>query len=104
MDGSRARLRALISGRVQGVGFRYHTRARARELGVAGWVRNLADGRVEVRLEGEPAAVEALVDWLRTGPPGARVDGVEVGEARDVGDSGDESDGGGEGATNFAIR
>jgi len=68
----------LVTGRVQGVAFRWATRARAAELGVAGWVRNLDDGRVEVLAEGEEAAVEALVRWLAEGPPAARVLGCDV--------------------------
>jgi len=69
---------ALVSGRVQGVGFRHHTKVRARELGLAGWVRNQADGRVEVWAEGEARAVEALVEWLRRGPPAARVEALDL--------------------------
>jgi acylphosphatase len=65
--------RILVSGLVQGVGFRFSTVRAAERLGVGGWARNLADGRVEVHAQGEPAAVAALVDWLREGPPGAEV-------------------------------
>ena len=65
--------RVFVRGRVQGVGFRYHTRARARELGVRGWVRNLHDGRVEVWAEGTESACAALCTWLQDGPPGASV-------------------------------
>lgn len=65
--------RVFVRGRVQGVGFRYHTRARARELGVRGWVRNLHDGRVEVWIEGPEPARKALCAWLQEGPPGASV-------------------------------
>ena len=68
--------RVLVAGLVQGVGFRYSTVRAAERLGVAGWARNLPDGRVEVHAQGEPAAVAALVDWLRLGPPGADVSGV----------------------------
>lgn len=67
-----------VSGLVQGVAFRYHTRVLARELGLRGWVRNLPDGRVEVWAEGERAELERLVAWLRHGPPSAQVSGVEV--------------------------
>lgn len=68
----------LISGRVQGVGFRWFVRAEAQDLGLAGWVRNLRDGRVEVFIEGREAALEALCAQLRRGPPGARVEAVDV--------------------------
>jgi len=68
--------RFLVSGRVQGVGFRYFTRAAAVREGVTGWVRNLDDGRVEALAEGNVAAVDRLEQAIRTGPPGARVDGV----------------------------
>ncbi|HMM97095.1 acylphosphatase [Phycicoccus sp.] len=59
------RCTAFVRGRVQGVGFRWWTRARALELGLAGWARNTADGRVEVVAEGERADVEALLALLR---------------------------------------
>lgn len=72
--------RYLIGGRVQGVGFRFFTdRAAARE-GLHGWVRNLPDGRVEIVVEGEAAALERFERHIRHGPPGARVEGVEVDE------------------------
>ena len=67
-----------ITGRVQGVGFRYSTIERARSRNLAGWVRNNADGSVEAVFEGAPEAVEALVAWCRRGPTGARVDDVRV--------------------------
>jgi acylphosphatase len=67
-----------VMGRVQGVGFRWHTRAEARALGVTGWVKNLADGRVEAWIEGRGSSVEALVAWLRRGPSGAYVEDVGV--------------------------
>ena len=70
-------VRCLVSGRVQGVFFRAATREQALTLGVAGWVRNLDDGRVEVYASGPGAAVEALCAWLMRGPPQARVSGVE---------------------------
>lgn len=69
---------AYVSGRVQGVYYRQHTRLRASGLGLAGWVRNLDDGRVKVFAQGTREAVEALVDWLWTGPPHALVVAVEV--------------------------
>ncbi len=72
------RVSLLISGIVQGVNFRYYTLEEARRLGVAGWVTNLPDGRVEALAEGERAAIEGFVAWCRHGPRHARVDGVEV--------------------------
>ncbi|WP_379655766.1 acylphosphatase [Pseudoxanthomonas sp. UC19_8] len=69
--------RFLVSGRVQGVFFRASTRDQARALGLDGYARNLADGRVEVVARGEPAAVEALAVWLAHGPALARVDALE---------------------------
>jgi acylphosphatase len=75
---SRVRKRVIVHGRVQGVFFRDTTRRMAVERGVAGWVRNRGDGAVEAVLEGEPAAVEALVDFVHLGPRGAAVERVEV--------------------------
>jgi acylphosphatase len=69
---------AVVRGMVQGVAFRWSTKTRARELGVAGWVHNLPDGSVEVWVEGSASAVEDLVRWLERGPPAARVEAVEV--------------------------
>ncbi|MET1052217.1 MAG: acylphosphatase [Mycetocola sp.] len=82
------RRHALISGRVQGVGFRYWARGEAERLGVRGWVRNRADGSVEAELEGDPAAVGAMLDSLRHGPPGAVVDGIDVTDRPPGGDPG----------------
>ena len=82
------RRRVLVSGRVQGVWFRESCRAEALAAGVAGWVRNLSDGRVEAVLEGPPAAVERVVVWCRAGPRGARVDAVEVSVETPVGEAG----------------
>lgn len=67
-----------VRGLVQGVAFRHHTKLRARELGLLGWVRNQTDGSVEIWAEGEPTAIANLIDWLHVGPPAARVDRVEV--------------------------
>jgi acylphosphatase len=66
-----------VSGRVQGVWFRESCREEAVLRGVAGWVRNLADGRVEAVFQGEPDAVDAMVTWCHEGPPRARVKAVE---------------------------
>jgi acylphosphatase len=84
----RVRRRVLITGRVQGVWFRESCRDQAQAAGVAGSVRNLADGRVEVVLEGPPAAVDEVVAWCRHGPPRARVDGIEVVDEAPVGEQG----------------
>lgn len=70
--------RCLVSGRVQGVWYRAATRERAVALGVTGHALNLADGRVEVLACGDPAAVDALCQWLWTGSPASQVTGVEV--------------------------
>lgn len=67
----------IVSGRVQGVGFRAATQDKARELALAGWVRNLPDGRVEAAAGGDRDAVAALNRWLEQGPPAARVDSVD---------------------------
>lgn len=72
------RAHVFISGRVQGVNFRWYTQRKAQDLGVAGWVRNLWDGRVEAVFEGEDEAVQRAVDWCCVGPPSARVDHVEA--------------------------
>jgi acylphosphatase len=69
--------RCYVSGRVQGVFYRASTRERAQQLGCRGHARNLADGRVEVLAVGEPAAVDALIEWLWRGPPAAHVQDVE---------------------------
>ena len=73
-----ARVRVLVSGKVQGVWFRESTRQEAERLGVSGWVRNLPDGRVEGLFAGPAAAVDALVAWCQRGPPAAQVSGVEA--------------------------
>ena len=73
------RLHAVVSGRVQGVNFRWHTRQRAVQLGLTGWVRNLRGGRrVEVVAEGPPDKLGDLVLYLHQGPPSSHVSEVEV--------------------------
>lgn len=74
-------VRLEIRGRVQGVGFRWSMVQEARRAGVRGWVRNRRDGSVEAIAEGAPQAIDQLIDWARTGPPGARVDTVAVFDA-----------------------
>ncbi len=73
-----AAVRATVTGRVQGVGFRYTTVTEAQRRGLTGWVRNLTDGRVEVLAQGSRAAVDDLVVWLAVGPRHASVLRVEV--------------------------
>ena len=78
MPGETVRARVHVSGLVQGVNFRWYTIQQARQRGVAGWVRNLPDGRVETVFEGARDAVDALIDWCRRGPRMAQVADVEV--------------------------
>jgi acylphosphatase len=73
-----ARAQVLISGRVQGVFFRAHTRDEARALGLQGWVRNLPDGRVAAVFEGERGKIDRMLAWCHQGPPYAAVDEVLV--------------------------
>lgn len=78
MNGEKARARVLVSGRVQGVLFRANTKEKADKLGIAGWVRNLADGRVEAVFEGKEQDVKLMVDWVRKGPVLAKIDDFSV--------------------------
>ncbi len=87
-SGEVRRLRVLVEGRVQGVWFRESTREEAERRGVRGWVRNLADGRVEAVFEGEPAGVDALVRWVRRGPERALVTEVTVSSEAPQGEQG----------------
>jgi acylphosphatase len=70
----------FVSGRVQGVSFRAFTYENATDLKVLGWVRNLTDGRVEIVAEGPPKAIDALLEKVKKGPPGSRVDNVKESE------------------------
>ena len=76
MSFSKAHL--IISGRVQGVGFRMFTKIKAENLGLSGWVRNLKDGRVEVVLVGPEEKIEEMLSWLKQGSPLARVGEVRI--------------------------
>ena len=74
-----ASVSVIVYGRVQGVGFRFFTRERAKRLGLTGYARNLPDGgMVEVVAEGEKSGLENFIEYLRAGPPGARVERLEV--------------------------
>lgn len=79
------RRRVIVSGMVQGVGFRWSARIVAQSLGVAGFARNRVDATVEVEAEGPAAAVDEFIDWLHAGPPGASVSGVAVTELEPTG-------------------
>lgn len=72
------RLTALVSGTVQGVGYRLFIQRYARDLGLCGYAENLSDGKVEVVAEGNEAALSRLLHWLRRGPPHARVESVDT--------------------------
>lgn len=76
------RIHAFVSGRVQGVNYRFFTRKIANMLGIKGWVRNLPDGRVEIVAEGKEDAIEKFIDFLREGPIAARVDNVDINEEK----------------------
>ena len=76
--GMRIARRYIVSGRVQSVGFRYFTEALATREAIHGWVRNAGDGRVEISAEAEAPSIDRFETGIRQGPPGARVDHVEV--------------------------
>jgi len=78
-------VRVHVRGRVQGVWYRQSCAEQARARGAAGWVRNLPDGRVEAWIEGPREAVEAVLAWCRTGPPAARVTGLEIADVTPCG-------------------
>jgi acylphosphatase len=80
------RLHARIHGLVQGVSFRYYTVREARQLGIRGWVRNCADGAVEVVAEAPRMTLNRFLSWLEDGPPSAEVEQVEVHWAEATGD------------------
>ncbi|MBF0434089.1 MAG: acylphosphatase [Magnetococcales bacterium] len=75
--------RLIIRGRVQGVWYRASTRNQAVKLGLSGWVQNLADGSVAVLVSGPPHDVLSLIEWCRQGPPGARVEQVDIEECHE---------------------
>ena len=75
----------ILSGDVQGVGFRYHTLRSAEQLGLAGWVRNLSNGDVEIEAEGEEEALQVFLDDVREGPSWARVRDTDVADREETG-------------------
>ena len=84
------RVRVVVSGDVQGVGYRYTMRMVAREVGVTGWVRNRRDGSVEAEVEGSDAQVDEVLAWMAEGPPGSQVQSARVTDAEPQADRGFE--------------
>jgi acylphosphatase len=82
------RQRVIVHGRVQAVGFRFGARVEAQRLGVSGWIKNRSDGAVEAEVEGEQAAVDAMLSWLDEGPPGADVTSMSTAELAPTGERG----------------
>jgi acylphosphatase len=82
---SRIRVSATVRGQVQGVGFRWYAVRQAHQLGLVGWVANAPDGSVVLEAEGDGSAVQRLLELVRTGPPGAAVEGVSRSELRALG-------------------
>lgn len=71
-------IKAIVSGKVQGVGYRMATRDRAKQLNVKGYVQNLSSGNVKIIAHGEAASVDSLIEWAKSGAPSAVVDCVET--------------------------
>ena len=84
------RVHVVVSGDVQGVGYRYTMLIVAREAGVAGWVRNRRDGTVEAEVEGAPDRVDEVLAWMAEGPPGSRVETARVTDSAPAGEHGFE--------------
>ncbi|SDB90707.1 acylphosphatase [Pelagirhabdus alkalitolerans] len=75
----------LVSGRVQGVGFRFTTQQKANEIGVVGWVKNNPDGRVEIEVEGDVESVYTFIDAIKAGPsPSAKVEDVDIDVSEEI--------------------
>jgi acylphosphatase len=74
----KVRCHIFVSGKVQGVFFRQNTLEKAKALGLKGWVKNTQDERVEAIFEGEKEKVEKILEWMKIGPPLARVENVEI--------------------------
>jgi acylphosphatase len=73
-----SRIHVFVSGRIQGVAYRFFAERRAAEIPVTGWVRNLRDGRVEIVAEGRKVDLERFLEFLRQGPRMAKVDGLDL--------------------------
>lgn len=88
MPGDLHTFRVLVSGRVQGVSFRYYAQQQAQLIGITGWVRNLPDGRVEAMIRGDAASTDRMLAWLTHGPESAVVESchAEPAEPRDLPD------------------
>jgi acylphosphatase len=82
MMGRMRRVHVIVSGAVQGVGYRYTLRLVADDAGVTGWVRNRRDGTVEAEIQGTAEQVDAVLAWMAEGPPGALVASAHVADAR----------------------
>ncbi|HDN64882.1 MAG TPA: acylphosphatase [Methanosarcinales archaeon] len=89
-------VRIIVTGRVQGVGFRYFTVRCANDLGLCGWVRNLPDGSVETAIQGQGEKIEEMIGLLKQGPGAANVSGLEIEEI--------ESESGSAELSGFAMR
>jgi acylphosphatase len=87
-DRDMRRVHVIVTGDVQGVGYRYTMRIIANEVGVSGWVRNRRDGSVEAEIEGEAWQIDQVLAWMAGGPPGSRVDAARVTDAEPLGDPG----------------
>jgi acylphosphatase len=77
MNSGQIAYRAVVRGRVQGVGFRYTAASKASQFGLKGWVRNCPDGTVETHFEGDSLKTDKFLSWLHKGPPGAQVIGID---------------------------
>lgn len=82
------RVHVIVTGAVQGVGYRYTLRLVARDAGVTGWVRNRRDGAVEAEVQGASAQVDQVLAWMASGPPGSRVDAARVTDIAAAGERG----------------
>ena len=76
--------RVFLSGKVQGVSFRYHAHEKATLLNLLGWVRNLEDGRVEILVAGPENEVEQMLTWAHRGPPASEVTDMEISEVKEI--------------------